>query len=163
PCLKSGASGVRNHQSCLRLAQVSTAFHPANLTVNLISQGKGKLRAFLLHSLKNHLVDHHGNENAAKRGGGQQVLSIDRNHAEALYEMELLDEQSPDVLFERSWAMTLLQDVLTKLQQSYERAQKVPIFEAMSPCLLRDETPNYRGLSKQLGLTVVALRFSSFE
>lgn len=118
----------------------------------------GKLRAFLLASVKNFLIDQHRKAMAAKRGGGMAVVSISSSDAEARLQHELSDDDSPDVLFERAWARTLLDDVLKRLRASYERGGKLPIFEALSPNLLQDATPEYRSLSKELGATVVSLR-----
>ncbi len=67
-----------------------------------VSQEKGKLRAFMLSTLKRFLVDHHRRETALKRGGTQTPFSIDHDHAEACYQSEPKDEASPDVLFERA-------------------------------------------------------------
>lgn len=119
---------------------------------------QGKLRAFLLASLKNFLIDQHRQRTAAKRGGANSGYAMSYEDAEERLEQEVQDQDSPDVLFERSWAQTLLQDVMKRLEASYARANKLPMFEAMSPYLLHDDPPEYRGLSKQLGSTVVALR-----
>ncbi len=121
-------------------------------------EAKGKLRAFLLAALKRFLIDHHRIRSAKKRGGGEPAVSIDHESAEFQYGQETADHESPDILFERAWAKTLLKDVIRKLEASYQRANRTALYEALSPHLLHDETPDYRGLAKELGTTVVALR-----
>lgn len=126
--------------------------------LNTAEASRGKLRAFLLASLKNFLIDQHRRETTERRGGTNPLLSIDQEKAENRYALEPVHEDSPDVLFERSWAQTLLQDVMANLERSYIRAKKEAIFEAMSPFLLLDENPPYRQLCKTLGQSVVSLR-----
>lgn len=120
-------------------------------------EDKGKLRAFLLASVKNFLIDQHRKENADKRGGSQ-FIAISADAAEMRLQEELATDDAPDVLFERAWAHTLLHDVMKRLEASYARADKLPLFEALSSHLLQDTIPEYRDLSKGLGTTVVALR-----
>ena len=77
---------------------------------------RGRFRSFLLTSLKNH----HGQErlraNAQKRGGGAPVISLDETVAEDRYAREPADPHGPDELFERRWAVTLVETVLQKLE-----------------------------------------------
>ncbi len=128
-----------------------------------VAEGRGRLRGFLLAALKNFLIDHHRRETSIKRGGGAPIISIDQAEAEHRFIREAVDKDSPDVPFERSWAQTLLQDVLGKLQASYGRAEKEEIFMALSSCLLSDESPDYRSLSVRLGCTVISLRVQFYR
>ena len=73
------------------------------------AQEKGKLRSFLLGSLKNFLASQYQRDNRQKRGGGQHVLSIDQEMAEHRYQNEPSDNMTPEVLFDRRWAMTMPQ------------------------------------------------------
>ena len=121
-----------------------------------VDMSRGKLRGYLLTSLKNFLISQSRVDTAAKRGGG--MVPINGEAAELLLASEHADHDSPDVLFERAWAQTLLKDVLAQLEAVYQKADRMPMFDAFSPHLLQDEVPNYRALSKTLGLSVVALR-----
>ncbi len=69
-------------------------------------QERGRLRSFLLASLKNFMADEWDKSQAQKRGGGKQLVSIDQAAAEERYALEPKDEASPDRLFEKRWPDT---------------------------------------------------------
>src|SRR5437899_6321909 len=73
-----------------------------------VDRAKGRFRAFLLAALKNFLSDQRDYRDAAKRGGGRRMLSLDAQTAEERYQLEPVDTLTPDKLYERRWAFTLL-------------------------------------------------------
>jgi len=73
-----------------------------------VAREKGRFRSFLLASLNYFLADQRDRANAQKRGGGLPIISFDAREAEECYRLEPVDERSPDKLFERRWAMALL-------------------------------------------------------
>src|SRR6185436_16133539 len=77
-----------------------------------VDRAKGRFRSFLLVALKHFLANDWDRRRAQKRGGGQVHIPIDAQHAESRYGLEPAHEQTPEKLFERRWALTLLDRVL---------------------------------------------------
>jgi RNA polymerase sigma factor (sigma-70 family) len=89
---------------------------------------KGKFRTFLLTVFQRFLASDHQKRQAARRGGGRTQFSIDAADGELRYAMEPLDVATPEMLFERRWAMTLLQRVLQRLEEEYRQKGKAELF-----------------------------------
>lgn len=101
-------------------------------SLSTAAKEKGKLRSFLLGSLKNFLAGQYQRENRQKRGGGTQILSIDQELAEHRYQNEPHDDLSPEVLFDRRWAMTILDNVYASLEKEYADRDKQAHFKVLS-------------------------------
>jgi DNA-directed RNA polymerase specialized sigma24 family protein len=99
-----------------------------------LTQEGGKFRSFLLIALKRFLANERDRENAQKRGGGKALISIDAA-AELRYQRELIDHATPDTLFERQWAFTVMDRVLDRVLEEYSRAGKRELFERLQGCL----------------------------
>ena len=84
-----------------------------------VDRQKGKFRAFLLASLKHFLANQRDRRQAQKRGGGHVVIALDALSAESRYRLEPACQLTPDKLFERQWALTVLEQVLARLQAEY--------------------------------------------
>src|SRR5690349_14042042 len=82
-------------------------------------QEKGKFRTFLLTALKRFLANEWDRQHAQKRGGFQTTIAIDQALAESRFNVELAHGLQPDLLFERQWAMALLDRVMAQLQAEY--------------------------------------------
>ena len=80
--------------------------------LKVADQEKGRFRSFLVTALKRYMVDEWRKETAAKRGGGQEVFQIDEELAEQLE----VSNSSPDALFDRHWALALLDTALARLE-----------------------------------------------
>ena len=83
-------------------------------------QERGRFRSFLLTSFRHYLSNERAHERAAKRGGGALLLSIDMETAEGRYALEPREDLTPEKLFERRWAITLLDGALADLQRECE-------------------------------------------
>ena len=108
------------------------------LEKNLFSKAdrtKGKLRAFLLSTLKHYLADEVKRAQAAKRGGGIEFVPIDTTDAEARYFQEPVDLESPDRLYDRRWALLILEKAVAALGDKWRLMGKGEIFAAMTPYL----------------------------
>lgn len=125
---------------------------------------KGKLRTFLLSCLQNYVADEHDRAHALKRGGGQ-VVSFDAVEAEKRYTIEPREDLSPDRLFQRRWAMTLLNDALTHLSGEYATPGKRDLFAALRPFLGfgTGATKSYEDLMTELGVPVGTLKNHVFR
>jgi RNA polymerase sigma-70 factor (ECF subfamily) len=120
----------------------------------------GRFRSFLLTSLQNFLRDEWSKESAQKRGGGQ--VHYDLDDAEASYQRELRNDLTPDRLFERRWATTVLNTVLARLQQEFVSAGKGRLYELLQPLLLGEKpSATYAQFGLQLGMTEGAVRIAA--
>jgi len=114
---------------------------------------RGRFRTFLLTSFKNHLGQARLKAAAQKRGGGVEIFSLDDTAAEERYRREPVDPQSPDRLYERRWAIALIEKVLGQLESDYAAAGKATLFAAIKPYLTGDRgTSTGRELGQQLGV-----------
>jgi len=114
----------------------------------------GKFRSFLLTSLKNYLADVRDRDRAAKRGGGQVVLSLDHEVAETHFASEAATEPAPEHLFDRRWAATLINRAFTRLQEEFTAAGKTVQFHGLSVFLgAEGSAEEYDALAARLGLT----------
>jgi RNA polymerase sigma-70 factor (ECF subfamily) len=124
-------------------------------------QQRGKFRSFLLTAVKHFLANEWDREHALKRGGGRIPVSIDLVEAEKWYVPAVVAEATPESLFERRWALSLLEHVLTRLRAEFAAAGKSAQFENLSPFLNRDSgDEHYDELAARMGASPGALRMS---
>jgi RNA polymerase sigma factor (sigma-70 family) len=120
----------------------------------MVARERGKLRTFLLRSLKNFLVNEWKRAGRLKRGGGLEFLSIDTNAAEDRYAVEAPDEPNPDAAYEMRWAVTLIEQVLTALRDEFNAADKAPLFEELRGFIWGDKSAaSYAEIAGHLNLT----------
>jgi RNA polymerase sigma-70 factor (ECF subfamily) len=123
---------------------------------------RGRFRAFLLTSLKNFLASQWQKEHALKRGGGQTLLSLDFAAGESRYRLEPVDEETPERLFQRQWALALLEDVLARLRGEFESAGKSAEFAALKSCITGDADPGgYAAIGAKLRISEGAARVAA--
>jgi len=124
-----------------------------------VDRGKGRFRSFLLGSLKHFLANDWDRRRAQKRGGGVLHISIDGQVAESRYGLEPRHDQTPDKLFERRWALTLLDQVLTRLREEFVAAGKGEQFDQLKVVLTSDKRSiPYATLGAQVGLSEGAIK-----
>lgn len=104
-------------------------------TIRLVSQEAGRLRSYLLGALNNLIAQDWRHRMAQKRGGGAPVISIDHAAAEARLAQELTHSEDPVRLFNRRWAMALLDAVLAKLESEYFKQGNETLFGILAPFL----------------------------
>jgi len=120
---------------------------------------RGKFRFYLLGALKHFLADAHDHATALKRGGGCVLVSFDEHTAEERYQLEPVDEASPEKLFERRWALTLLDAALSRLRAEYAAAGKSQIYDHLEPFLSdTDSAKTYQDSARELGLSESAVK-----
>jgi RNA polymerase sigma-70 factor (ECF subfamily) len=112
-----------------------TRFFEKNYLEGLSSE-KGKFRAFLLAAMKHFLTNEWDRAHAAKRGGGATPLSLDWQDADTRYQIDPADNLSPDKLFDRAWAVTLLERVIIRLRDESATDGKARFFEQLKPFLM---------------------------
>jgi RNA polymerase sigma factor (sigma-70 family) len=120
---------------------------------------KGRFRSFLMAACTHFLANQVDHDRAKKRGGDRSLISIDRLTAEGRYGREPAHELTAERLFERQWALALLDNVLAALTAEMTRAGKARQFEALRPALLggAKRTP-YAQIAADLGLSEDAAR-----
>jgi len=122
---------------------------------------KGKFRSFLLGTLKHFLADQWDRVRAQKRGGGQTVISFDSLDAEARYRLEPASDLTPERMFEKQWALSLLDHVLSRLHAEMAAAGKSALFEAVKDTLTGVRSITYAAIGAELGMTEGAVKVAA--
>ena len=124
-----------------------------------VTREGGRFRSYLLTTLKHFLANEWDRAKTQKRGGGNIHFSLDNKEAETRYEFELKDDTTPENLFERRWALTLLDQVLNHLREDYAAAAKLEIFERLQIFLSGDKRLiPYTEVAASLGLSEGAVK-----
>lgn len=126
--------------------------------LELVDRERGRFRSFLLTALSNFRSNWVRNQNTQKRGGGRTIISIDFEVADRRYAIEPADHITPERLFERSWAMTLLERAMSQLEQQYASTDKQEIFTALKVYLNKQAEVPYSEIAEQLEMTTDAVR-----
>jgi DNA-directed RNA polymerase specialized sigma24 family protein len=117
------------------------------------SPQRGRFRSFLLTALQNFLADERDRAAAFKRGAGQPLISLDTMDGETRYAFEPADDVSPDKLFERRWATTVLEQAWTSLEAEYVVEGKADLFRELRRFNSAQESaPGYADAAGKLGL-----------
>jgi RNA polymerase sigma-70 factor (ECF subfamily) len=120
---------------------------------------RGRFRSFLLSAMKHFMANEWNKAQAQKRGGGQPILSLNDDSAEHRYRLEPAETATPESLFERGWALTLLEGVLARLEEEYRQEGKLVWMEAMRPALTADRGAiDYAEMARRLDVTETAAR-----
>ena len=96
---------------------------------------KGRFRTFLMVALKRYLANEWHRGQAAKRGGGLEPVPLDTRLAERLYGGSGAHSLTPEQLFDKRWALTLIETALARMEQEYREAGRGGEFEVLKPCL----------------------------
>jgi RNA polymerase sigma factor (sigma-70 family) len=120
---------------------------------------KGRLRSFLLGALKYFVADEQRRAMAIKRGSGLRPIPLEEFRAGERIEMEPADPVTAEMIYERRWALTVLEQVLNRLKGEYATAGNAALFDSLKQ-LLPDEpgSPSQAKIATQLGMTENAIR-----
>jgi len=125
---------------------------------------RGRFRSWLLSALKFHLSHERDRNAAQKRGGGRGFVAVDETEAERRWELLDHREQSPERLFERAWAIAVLDRALTALDAAYAEEGQSELLAALKPSLLYAPGPeDLRTIAGRLGLSVSAVKSAAFR
>lgn len=119
---------------------------------------RGRFRALLLASLKHFLANDFARRRALKRGGGATPVSLALDHAEDCYVCERADVTTPEMLYERRWALTVIERVLATLRLEWRRQQWEQEFEALRSCLLGTAPGGYAATAAALAMSEGAVK-----
>ncbi|MEQ1858673.1 MAG: RNA polymerase sigma factor [Chthoniobacteraceae bacterium] len=125
--------------------------------LNAVERERGRFRSWLLAAMKHFLINEWDKSRAKKRGGGIAFVSIDDMTAESRYEHEPADLATADLLYDRRWALTLLDRVLARLREEFVGAGKAAHFDALKGTLTGDRTP-YADIATALGTSEGAVK-----
>src|SRR6478672_4204488 len=128
-------------------------------SLNAVRKEKGRLRSYLLGALKYFVADEQRRSMAIKRGKGQRLIPIEEMRADERIKMEPADPVTAEMIYERRWALTVLEQVLGRLKDEYRAAANAALFDSLKQ-LLPDEpgSPSQAEIATQLGMTENAVR-----
>lgn len=120
---------------------------------------KGRLRTYLLSCVKHHEVNDHVRKNALKRGGGKVILRSTVS-AEELYAAEPQDTLSPDRLYQRRWALGILEATMDQLAEEHRQDGKEHLLEVLAPYLgfSTEEAEAYDVAAQRLGVSLANVK-----
>ncbi len=143
-----------SHEDASDLTQAFFATFLEKRYLKSVDANLGKFRTFLLTSMTHFLANEWDKSQAQKRGGGQEVISFDAAAADERYRLEPVEHTTPETLFERRWAQTVIGVVLDHLAAETEEKR----FEVLKRFLLEDKGEvSYEEAAAQLGLSVPAI------
>jgi RNA polymerase sigma factor (sigma-70 family) len=120
---------------------------------------KGKLRTFLLTAFKRHISHEARKEATMKRGGGTEAISFDVIEAESWYAEQLISNESPEKMYDRQWALTLLELVINELAKEWEKRERGEIFATLRPYLTsQPEANDYARVEQVLNMGRPAIK-----
>jgi RNA polymerase sigma factor (sigma-70 family) len=118
---------------------------------------KGRFRSFILTSLKFFVADEGDRDRAGKRGGGM-VVSLEFSSGEERYQREPAHDETPERIFERRWALSLLDRVIEKLREEFVRQGRPEHFERLKIFLLGQSDAPYAALAREMNTSEGALK-----
>jgi RNA polymerase sigma-70 factor (ECF subfamily) len=130
--------------------------------VALADQGRGKFRTFLLRSLEHFLINEWQKGQAAKRGGTHRVISWDEDEVEQRYLAERANGEAPDKVFEKRWAMSVLEQVMVHLRQEFSEPDKQELFDSLKQSIWGEtSTVSYETIGAKLRMTEGAVKIAA--
>jgi RNA polymerase sigma-70 factor (ECF subfamily) len=121
----------------------------------------GKFRSFLLSCLKNFLANERERAHTQRRGGGQSLVPLDCGDAETRYSLELADKLTPEAIFDRRWAFTVLEKTMKELRREYSAPEKRELFDELQGFLPGGQVNVSRAeLAAKRGVSVGAIDVS---
>ena len=119
-----------------------------------VEKNGSRFRSFLLNALNGFLANQYDRASAAKRGGGRQALSLDAEQAEHRYSLEPATNETPEKVFDRRWALTVLDRGLGRLKDETTASGKARQFELLNRFLSHEpDAGEYAATAAELGVT----------
>ena len=124
-----------------------------------IRKEKGRLRSFLLGALKYFLADEKRRMMAIKRGKGQRLIPLDELRADDRIDIEPADPMTAEMIYERRWALTVLERVLSRLKDEYLAADNAALYDSLNELLPEEPgSPSQAEIAGRLGMSENAVR-----
>lgn len=147
-----------DHATACDLVQGFFAFLFEHNVLGKADPNRGRFRTFLLAVLRHFVHNERNKQESAKRGGKDQIVSIDELNADGRYLNEPATNLTPEKLFDRRWALRVIQQAMERLQEEYERANMKGEFAAIQPHLTGDANGCCADLARRLNRTEEATR-----
>ena len=116
-----------------------------------------RFRQFLLGTLRNYLISEARKEAAVKRGGGTDLVPLDVELAEEVFQTQAAEPLSAEAAFDRQWAQTVWTRALHRLREERLARGNVQLFEALKPCLTDEPRQNHAAGAAATGLSPAAV------
>ena len=127
--------------------------------LNAVRQEKGRLRSYLLTSLKHFLTNEHNRAMAIKRGEGQRLIPLEDLHEHERIGFEPSDTLGADQIYERRWALSVLDQTLARLGEEYRAAGNIQLFDRLQKSLTDEpDRPSPADTAHEFGMTESAVR-----
>ena len=127
--------------------------------LNTVRKEKGRLRSYLLTSVKHFLADESRRALALKRGKGQRLIPLDDVREGERSDINQTDRFTADQIYERRWAFTVLEQVMTRLREEYRSAGNVRFFDQMKKMLMDDsDRPSQAQVASEFDMTENAVK-----
>jgi RNA polymerase sigma-70 factor (ECF subfamily) len=141
---------------------VTQAFFEHLLETRLVASAeatRGRFRSFLLQCFRNFMAAEHAKAMRQKRGGGRPILSLDAVGAEARFGREMTEKQTPEALYERNWALAVLDEAMLQLQREFASSGRERTFHALRPHLQGDDNGlSYAAVAEELSTSEGTVR-----
>jgi RNA polymerase sigma-70 factor (ECF subfamily) len=148
----------RSPEDAQDLTQAFFARLLAGSSLGSVDRRKGRFRSFLLAAMNHFLAEEWHRAHRQKRGGGQTILSLDEATAEERYRLEPAEAMTAETIYERRWALTLLEQVLRRLETEFAQAGQTAQFEVLKTFLLGDKGElSYADAAARTGLSESAV------
>ncbi|MEP6586216.1 MAG: sigma-70 family RNA polymerase sigma factor [Candidatus Udaeobacter sp.] len=122
--------------------------------LDTVRKEKGRLRSYLLTSLKHFLTNERNRALAIKRGEGQRLVSLDQLHQGERADFEPTDTATADQIYERRWAMTVLNQVLARLEEEHRAVGKMQLFDRLQKSFTDEpDRASQVEIARELGMT----------
>jgi RNA polymerase sigma factor (sigma-70 family) len=127
--------------------------------LNTVRKEKGRLRSYLLASVKNFLADEARHAMAVKRGKGQRLIPLDEILDRQGIDIERSDRLTAEQIYERRWAFTVLEQVMARLREEYRSAGNVRFFDQMKKMLMNEpDRPSQAQVASEFDMTENAVK-----
>jgi RNA polymerase sigma-70 factor (ECF subfamily) len=132
--------------------------------LNTVRKEKGRLRSYLLTSLKHFLTNERNRGMAIKRGEGQHLIPLDDLRERERVGFEPADTFAADQIYERRWALTVLDQALARLEDEYRAAGNIRLFDRLQKSLTEEpDRLSPADTAHKLGMTENAVRQASYR
>jgi RNA polymerase sigma factor (sigma-70 family) len=127
--------------------------------LSTVRKEKGRLRSYLLASVKNFLVDEQRRAMAAKHGKGQWLIPLEDLRDSHRLDVDRSDRLTPDQIYDRRWALTVLEQVLARLREEYRSTGNLRFFEQMKKMLMDEPgRPSQADIASEFEMTENAVK-----
>jgi DNA-directed RNA polymerase specialized sigma24 family protein len=127
--------------------------------VKAADRERGRFRSFLLTALKRFLSKERDRAHARKRGGDAPPISLDLEAGDGRYALEPSHDVTPEAIYERRWALTILDRVIMGLRQNYAGAGKAGLFDRLKEFLTGEpDASPYERVARELGMSEGAVK-----